>query len=139
MDYDEVNETTYNTEVLKSNLCYYNDAYVLVIENITVIAVSATQVAFKDCAPFSKSITKTAMMKKQWNNNGWCLKFRFSHVNVQCVCYSETRGSLWIYPKDKATNFNNNIANTDNFKFLKYRAKLLENKLSLLQMMQMEF
>ena len=60
-----MNETTYNTEVLKSNLCYYNDAYVLVIGNITVIAVSATQVAFKDCAPFSKSITKTAMMKKQ--------------------------------------------------------------------------
>ena len=24
--------------------------------------------------------------------------------------YSETTGSLWFYPKDKATNFNANIA-----------------------------
>ena len=44
-----------------------------------------------------------------------------------------------VYDFILKTNFNNNIANTDNFKFLKYKAKLLENKLSLLQMMQMEF
>ena len=33
--------------------------------------------------------------------------------------YSETTGSLY--------NFNNNIANTNNFKSLKYKPKLLEN------------
>ena len=33
--------------------------------------------------------------------------------------YSETTGSLY--------NFNNNIANTNNFKSLKYKRKLLEN------------
>ena len=35
--------------------------------------------------------------------------------------YSETT------KKDKASNFNNNIEKTDNFKSLKYEAKLLEN------------
>ena len=40
---------------------------------------------------------------------------------------SETTGSLWFYSKDEASNFNNNIANTDNFKSFKYKAKLLEN------------
>ena len=29
-NYEEGNETTYNTEVLKYNLCYYNDVYILV-------------------------------------------------------------------------------------------------------------
>ena len=41
--------------------------------------------------------------------------------------YSETTGSLWFYSKDGATNFNDNIANDDNFKFFKYMAKLLGN------------
>ena len=40
--------------------------------------------------------------------------------------YSETTGSLWFYSKDKATYFDNNIANTNNFKSFKYKAKLLK-------------
>ena len=39
--------------------------------------------------------------------------------------YSKTTGSLWFYSKDKATNFNKNIENTDNFK--SFKAKLLGN------------
>ena len=45
-------------EVLKSNICDYNDAYILVRGNITVVAALATQVAFKNCALFNKYITK---------------------------------------------------------------------------------
>ena len=56
--YDATNEITYNTEILKSNLCNYNNVYILVRDDITVVAVLATQVAFKNCAPFSKCITK---------------------------------------------------------------------------------
>ena len=37
-NYDTSNEITYNTEVLKSNLCDYNDAYILVRSFITVVA-----------------------------------------------------------------------------------------------------
>ena len=33
--------------------------------------------------------------------------------------YSETTGSLWFYSKDEATNFNNIIKNTDDFKLFK--------------------
>ena len=56
--YDATNEITYNTEILKSNLCDYNNVYILVRGDITVVAVLATQVALKNCAPFSKCITK---------------------------------------------------------------------------------
>ena len=38
---------------------------------------------------------------------------------------SETTWNLWFYSKGKATDFNNNIANTNNFKSFKYMAKLL--------------
>ena len=32
--------------------------------------------------------------------------------------YSETTGSLRFYSKDEATNFNPDISNTDDFKFI---------------------
>ena len=64
-NYDVGNKITYNTEVLKSNGAYglnglsgLNGAYILVKDHITVTAAPATQVSFKNCAPFTKSITK---------------------------------------------------------------------------------
>ena len=41
--------------------------------------------------------------------------------------YSKTTGSLWFYSKDEATDFNADIANDNNFKSFKYKAKLLGN------------
>ena len=38
-------------EVLKSNLCNFNYAYILVRGNITFVGPPVTQVAFKTCAP----------------------------------------------------------------------------------------
>ena len=49
---------TYNTKVSKSTLCDYNDAYILVRDYITIIGHQAIQVAFKNCAPLTKCITK---------------------------------------------------------------------------------
>ena len=57
-NYDATNKITYNTEILKSKLCNYNDAYILVRGDITVVAAPATQAAFKNCAPFTKCIKK---------------------------------------------------------------------------------
>ena len=36
--------------------------------------------------------------------------------------YSETTGSLWLYSNNEATDFNNNIANTNDFKSFKYES-----------------
>ena len=41
-NYDATNEITNNTQILKSNLCDYNDAYILVRGDITVVAAPAT-------------------------------------------------------------------------------------------------
>ena len=47
-------------KVLKSNLCDYSDAYILLRGGITIIGCDlATEVAFKNYAPFTKFITKS--------------------------------------------------------------------------------
>ena len=55
---EEGNGIFYNTEVLKSNFCDCNDAYILVKYNITVASAPLTQGLFKDCAPFTECISK---------------------------------------------------------------------------------
>ena len=58
-NYKAANEIICNIEVLKFSLCDYNDACILVRCSITIIGHRVTQVAFKNCAPFTKGITKT--------------------------------------------------------------------------------
>ena len=41
-NYDTINEITHNTEILKSNLCHYNNAYILGGGDITVVAALET-------------------------------------------------------------------------------------------------
>ena len=48
----------FETETIKSSLCDCSDAFILVTGNITVAANNDTDVAFKNCAPFSTCATK---------------------------------------------------------------------------------
>ena len=77
-NYDAGNEIIYNTEVLKSSLCDNNNAYILVRCNIAIVQPQATQVIFKECAPFSKYITKIDGTTTDDGED-----FRFSHADVQ--------------------------------------------------------
>ena len=43
----------FETETIKSSLCDYSGAFILVTGNITVAADDNTDVGFKICAPFS--------------------------------------------------------------------------------------
>ena len=43
----------FETKIIKSSLCDYSDAFILVTGNITVNVANDTDVAFKYCAPFS--------------------------------------------------------------------------------------
>ena len=60
-NYEVTNEITYNTEIWKSNVRDYNHAYILRRSHITVVTAPVTQVAFKNCAPFTKYITNEAL------------------------------------------------------------------------------
>ena len=55
-NYDAANKITYNTEVLKCSLCYYNDAYISVIGNITIKG--HLELELNNCAPFTKCVEK---------------------------------------------------------------------------------
>ena len=76
--------------------------------------VHATQVSFKNCAPFTKCITKidgTAID----DSKDLDLVMLMDNMIEYNLNYSETTGSLWSYSKDEATNFDVDIAN-NNFK-----------------------
>ena len=58
-NYSHENPIKFLRSSLESSLFDYSDAYVLVKGNITVVGGEAnTKVAFKNCAPFRKSITE---------------------------------------------------------------------------------
>ena len=56
--YKQGDTIKFETETIKSSLCDYSDAFILVTGNITVAADDDTDVAFKNCAPFSTCTTK---------------------------------------------------------------------------------
>ena len=118
--------------MLRSSLCDYSDAYILVKGNITVnnnAADSAAannankKVIFNNCAPFTNCISKI--------NNTQIDNAEFIDI-VMPMCnlieysdnYWKTSGSLWQYYKDiPVLNNNGNIIDftsnntTDSFKF----------------------
>ena len=51
--YKQGDTIKFETETIKSSLCDYSDAFILVKRNRAVAANSDTDVAFKNCAPFS--------------------------------------------------------------------------------------
>ena len=57
--YKQGDTIKFETETIKSSLCNYSDAFILVTGNITVAAGKNTDVAFKNCASFS--IRKTVI------------------------------------------------------------------------------
>ena len=66
----------FETETIKSSLCDYSDAFILVTENITVNANNNTDVAFKTCAPFPH-VQKKLMMY---------LLMKEIIFTLQCLC-----------------------------------------------------
>ena len=125
-NYGAGNEIIYNIEVLKSHLCDYNDAQILVTVYLTVRAAPGTQITFKNCVPFTKCITKIDKTTIDDAENFDLVMPMYNLIEYNSS-YSETTGSLWFYFKDEATDFNTDIANTDNFKSFKCKTKFLEN------------
>ena len=47
---------------IKSSLCDYSDAFILITRNITVAANNDADVAFKNCTPFPTCTTKISVV-----------------------------------------------------------------------------
>ena len=101
--YEEENEISYNTEVLKFNLSDYNNAYILE-GGITATTSPQIQVVFKNCAPFSKCITK---IEEATIDDAEDLDLVMPMIEYSSN-YSETTGNLLLYSIDEESNFNEN-------------------------------
>ena len=115
-NYGEGDEIIYNKEVLESSLCDYNDAYMLVKGDMTITGDKGPRVAFKNCAPFIKCITKIDETSIDQD-----LDLVMPMYNL--IEYTSNYGSLWFYSKDEATNFNADLANDYNLHHLNIRLK----------------
>ena len=58
VNYNVGNEIIHNTEVLKSDFCDYNDAYILVRGKIVATTAPNTQASFQNCIQFTMCIKK---------------------------------------------------------------------------------
>ena len=114
----------YNKEVLKSDLCDYNDFYILVLGDITITEDNGHGVEFKNFAAVTKCLTEIDGRTIDDAEDLDLVRPMFNFVENSSN-YSEIKGSLWFYSKDEATNFSADIGNDDIFKSFKYKAKLL--------------
>ena len=84
--------------MLKSNLCDYINTYILVKGDVIIIEQNKTQLAFKNCSPFTKCIPKINRITID------------EAGNLDLVV-------LWFYSKDDPTSFNVDISESNNVKF----------------------
>ena len=110
-------------KILRSSLCYYADAYILVKGRIKITGEgddAAERLAdernkgvlFKNCVPFTKCISK---MSNTEIDNAQYIDIVMPMYNLieYSNNYSKTSGSLWQYYKDEP---NDNLANSESFK-----------------------
>ena len=114
----------YNTEVLKSDLCGYNDFYILVLGDINITEDNGHGVEFKNFTTVTKCLTEIDRTTIDDGEDLYLVRPMFKFIEYS-LNYSEIKGSLWFYSKDEATNFSAYIGNYDIFKYFKYKAKLL--------------
>ena len=98
---------------MKPNLCNFNDVYILVRVDITIIGRNAaTQAALKNCASLAKCITKTDGKTMDDADN-----FIMSMCNLleYSSNYSDTTGISWFYSKVQGATLSND--NFDNFEW----------------------
>ena len=124
-NYSHENPIKFLTNSLESSLCDYSDAYILVTGNITATPNNAaTQVVFKNCAPFEKcrtEINETFVDEADFIN----ITMPMYNVIEYSDNYSDTSRSLWGFKRDKVAD-NANVTN-NNVPSFKYKANLIGN------------
>ena len=133
-DYGEENEddTTvkFETKVIKSSLCNYSNAYILLTGDITAIGGDAdTRVAFKNCGPFTKCIIHINDEDTDGANNLDIIMPMYNLIQYSDN-YSDTSGSLWHFKRVESpvTNAENpdNIS-VDNSISFKYKSSFVNH------------
>ena len=107
----------FKTENVKSSLCDYSDALILVTGNITVTANDDTDITFKNCAPFCTCKTVINDVYTDEANHIHIVMTMYNLIEYSDN-YSDTLGSLWQFKIDEvpANNADFTINNSQSFK-----------------------
>ena len=116
----------FETKVIKPNLCDYSDAYILVTGDIKVTGITAdTNVAFKNCAPFTRCITHINDEHVEIAENVDIIMYNLIEYSDH---YADSSGSLYQFERDESpindAGNPNNVA-LDNSTSFKYKSSLL--------------
>ena len=143
-NYSYHNPITFLTKSIESSLCDYSDGYILVTGNITVTRTiaaaaaaaeddpqrkqplnAATQIIFKNCAPFEKCSTQIdgALVDEMDFINITMPLYNLIEYNDN---YSDTSESLWDFKRDEIVN-NANVIDDDNAPSFQYKASIIGN------------
>ena len=118
------NDIKFKTTMLRSNLCDYADAYILVKGTITITGAGnddATKraderdkgVTFKNCAPFTKCISRINNTDIDTAQDIDIVMPMYNLIEYNSDNYLKTSGSLWQYSKDEP---NDNLVDSESFK-----------------------
>ena len=121
--YNANSQIKFKTTMLKSSLCDYSDAYILVKGKITITGAAAdavaTQaderdkgVAFKNCAPFTNCISQINNTQVD-NAKDIDIVMPMYNLIEYSDNYAKTTGSLWQYFRDEPDD---NIEDSESFK-----------------------
>ena len=121
--YNVNSQIKFKTTMLKSSLCDYSDAYILVKGKITITGAGADAaarqaderdkgVAFKNCAPFTNCISE---INNTQVDNGKDIDIKMPMYNLieYSDNYAKTTGSLWQYFGDEPDD---NLEDSESFK-----------------------
>ena len=146
--YSHENPIKFLTSSLESSLCDYSDAYILVTGNITVTRTiaaagagndpqrkqpldAATQVIFKNCAPFEKCSTEidgTLADETDFIN----ITMPMYNLIEYSDNYSDTSGSLWQFKRDEIEGDVDLTVNAqhipNNSSSFKYKSSFITNR-----------
>ena len=121
--YKQGDTIKFGTETVKSSLCDYSDAFILVTGNITVNAANDIDVALKRSAPFSACKTVINDVFVDEANHIYIAMPMYNLIEYSDN-YSDTPGSLRQFKRDEASASNTDLT-VDNSESFKYKAALL--------------
>ena len=134
--YNVNSQIKFKTTMLKSSLCDYSDAYILVKGTITITGggddAAGRQederdkgVVFKNCVPFTNCISEINNIQVD-NAKDLDIVMPMYNLIEYSDNYAKTSGSLWQYYRDES---NDNLANSESFKFkVKITGKTLQQQ-----------
>ena len=115
----------FETKVIKSNLCDYSDAYILVTKDITSAGGDAdTKVAFKNCAAFTKCVTHKNNEHVE-NADNLNIVMPMYNLIEYSNNYSDTSGNLWKRDEENMNNGNAVNVTTDGSSSFKYKSSFI--------------